>query len=118
MELIFRSAGTAQAQAVQLQDAFEVREEHLDLFPFPARYNIGVGGRDIAGDVARAQKLEPLVKEAGVASLTELGERFVISHPKVSTMLVGYSTIQHLEEAIAAVQKGSLPSSVVQRISG
>ena len=71
---------------------------------------------DFAGDVARAQKLEPLVKEAGAASLTELGERFVISHPNVSTMLVGYSTLQHLEEAIAAVNKGPLPASLLARI--
>lgn len=71
---------------------------------------------DFAGDVARAQKLEPLVKEAGAASLTELGERFVISHPNVSTMLVGYSTLAHLEEAIAAVNKGPLPTAVLGRM--
>src|SRR5690606_12525555 len=29
--LVFSSVGTAQAQAVRLQDAFEVSEEHLDL---------------------------------------------------------------------------------------
>ena len=49
-------------------------------------------------------------------SLTELGERFVISHPAVSTMLIGYSTLQHLEEAIAAVNKGPLPEAVLGRI--
>src|SRR5690606_36510166 len=31
VELVFSSVGTAQAQAVQPQDAFEVSEEHLDL---------------------------------------------------------------------------------------
>ena len=56
------------------------------------------------------------MKEAGAASLAELGERFVISHPAVSTMLVGYSTLQHLEEAIAAVNKGPLPETVLKRI--
>ena len=55
----------------------------------------------------------------GVAeTLTELAERFVISHPNVSTMLVGYSTLQHLEEAIAAVNKGPLPAAAIQRIGG
>ena len=73
---------------------------------------------DFAGDVARAQQLEPLVKEGAAGSLTELGERFVISHPNVSTMLVGYSTLQHLEEAITAVNKGPLPAAAVQRIAG
>jgi len=71
---------------------------------------------DFAGDVARARALEPLLKDGVAESLTELAERFVISHPAVSTMLVGYSTLQHLEEAIAAVNKGPLPESVLKRI--
>ena len=72
---------------------------------------------DFAGDVARAKELEPLVREGVATSLTELGERFVISHPAVSTMLVGYSTLQHLEEAIAAVNKGPLPEAVLKRVA-
>lgn len=71
---------------------------------------------DFATDVARAKLLEPLVREAGAVSLTELGERFVISHPAVSTMLIGYSTLQHLDEAITAVNKGPLPAAVLKRI--
>lgn len=71
---------------------------------------------DFAGDVTRAQALAPVAKEAGIATLTELAERFVISHPAVSTMLVGYSTLGHLEEAIAAVGKGPLPKAVLERI--
>ena len=72
---------------------------------------------DFATDVARAQALEPLVDEAGAESLTELAERFVISHPGVSTMLIGYSTLQHLDEAIAAVNKGPLPEKVLKKIA-
>ena len=71
-----------------------------------------------SGDVARARQLEPLVKESGSADLTEFAERFVISHPAVSTMLVGYSTLGHLEAAIAAVNKGPLPQAVVQKVAG
>lgn len=71
---------------------------------------------DFAGDVARAKALEPLVLESGSASLTELAERFVIAHPAVSTMLVGYSTLEHLEAAIAAVNKGPLPETVLKRV--
>ncbi len=73
---------------------------------------------DFAGDVARARQLEPLLREGVAASLTELAERFVISHPAVSTMLIGYSTLGHLKEAIAAVEKGPLPAAVLARISG
>lgn len=71
---------------------------------------------DFASDVARAKQLEPLVRDGVAGSLTELGERFVISHPAVSTMLVGYSTLDHLEAAIAAVEKGPLPEAALQRL--
>jgi len=71
---------------------------------------------DFATDVARAKQLEPLVRDGVAGSLTELGERFVISHPAVSTMLIGYSTLDHLEAAIAAVEKGPLPDAALQRL--
>jgi len=72
---------------------------------------------DFAADVARAKELQPLVREAGASSLAELAERFVISHPAVSTMLVGYSTLDQLEAAIAAVNKGPLPEAISKRIA-
>lgn len=72
---------------------------------------------NFSGDVARAKELEPLVRDSGSSSLTELAERFVIAHPAVSTMLVGYSTLDHLEAAIAAVNKGPLPEPVLRRIA-
>ena len=71
---------------------------------------------DFAADVARAKQLEPLVREGVAGSLTELAERFVIAHPDVSTMLVGYSTLDQLEQAIAAVEKGPLPQAALKRI--
>jgi aryl-alcohol dehydrogenase-like predicted oxidoreductase len=71
---------------------------------------------DFAGDVARARALEPMVREGVAGSLTELAQRFVIAHPNVSTMLVGYSTLDQLEQAAAAVEKGPLPAAAVDRI--
>jgi len=72
---------------------------------------------DFSGDVARAQALEPLVRESKSADLTELAERFVIAHPAVSTMLVGYSTLGQLEAAIAAVNKGPLPEAILRQVA-
>lgn len=72
---------------------------------------------NFAGDVARAKALEPLVGEGVAGSLTELAERFVIAHPAVSTMLIGYSTLEHLEAAITAVNKGPLPEAAAKRIA-
>jgi aryl-alcohol dehydrogenase-like predicted oxidoreductase len=71
---------------------------------------------DFAGDVARARTFEPLVGESGSASLAELAQRFVISHPAVTTMLVGYSTIGQLDEALAAVAKGPLPAGILAKL--
>ncbi|MCX7366695.1 MAG: aldo/keto reductase, partial [Alphaproteobacteria bacterium] len=71
---------------------------------------------DFKGDVARARELEPLVREDVAGSLPELAQRFVIAHPAVSTMLVGYSTLDQLEAAIAAVNKGPLPEAALTRM--
>lgn len=71
---------------------------------------------DFAGDVARARALEPLVRESGSSSLAEMAQRFVISNPNVTTMLVGYSTLDQLDQAIAAVAKGPLPAEILKKI--
>ena len=72
---------------------------------------------NFAGDVARARQLEPLVKDGMAGSLVELAQRFVIAHPAVSTMLVGYSTLDQLEQAAAAVAKGPLPPAALAKIA-
>lgn len=61
-------------------------------------------------DVVRAQALLPAARAAGCDSLAEYAQRFVIGHPAVSTMLIGTATLEQLEVAIAAVEKGPLPS--------
>jgi aryl-alcohol dehydrogenase-like predicted oxidoreductase len=73
-------------------------------------------GSDYAEDVERALKLQPLVAEAGAASLIELGIRYVMAHPSVSTLQVGMATVAEFEGALAAVEKGPLPADVVRRI--
>jgi aryl-alcohol dehydrogenase-like predicted oxidoreductase len=72
---------------------------------------------DFAADVARARQLEPLLKDGTASSLVELAQRFVIAHPAVTTMLVGYSTLDQLEEAAKAVAKGPLPAAAVAKIA-
>jgi aryl-alcohol dehydrogenase-like predicted oxidoreductase len=68
-------------------------------------------------DVERARRLEPLVREGHTDSLIELAVRFVISHDAVSTALVGYSTLDHLEYAAAAANKGPLSREALDRIA-
>jgi len=53
-ELVFCAFGTSQAQSIQLQDAFEVRKQHLDLLPLSTGRHIRVRGGNIAGQVTSA----------------------------------------------------------------
>jgi aryl-alcohol dehydrogenase-like predicted oxidoreductase len=68
-------------------------------------------------DVVRARRLLPLVKEGFAASLSEAATRFAISHSAIGTILVGVATPQQFEDALAAVQKGRLPSAALDRLS-
>jgi aryl-alcohol dehydrogenase-like predicted oxidoreductase len=72
---------------------------------------------DFASDVVRAKALQPLVKQGVAGSLTELAQRFVIAHPAVTTMLIGYSTLDQLEQAAAAVNMGPLPEETLKRLA-
>jgi aryl-alcohol dehydrogenase-like predicted oxidoreductase len=68
-------------------------------------------------DVRAADILEKLVKDGFVRSLPEAAYRFIIGHDAISTVLVGASTIEHLEEAAAAVLKGPLPPAALTRLN-
>ncbi len=70
------------------------------------------------GDIARAQRLMPLVREGFAASLTEAATRFAISQPAVGTILVGMATPQQFEDSLAAVGKGPLPPAALERLEG
>lgn len=72
-------------------------------------------GRDFRADVERAKRFEALVREGVAASLTEAAMRFTIAHEGMTTMIIGYSTMDHLEQAIAAVEKGPMPRAALDR---
>jgi aryl-alcohol dehydrogenase-like predicted oxidoreductase len=74
-------------------------------------------GADYASDVARARRLLPLVREGFAGSLVEAAIRFAIAHEGVTTALVGISTLDQLEEAVAAVEKGPLPPAARDRLA-
>ncbi|HYM71862.1 MAG TPA: aldo/keto reductase [Stellaceae bacterium] len=75
---------------------------------------IGSGG-SYSTDVERARRLEPLVREGHADSLVEASLRYVIANDAVSTVLVGYSTMEHLEYAAAAINKGPLSPAALAR---
>lgn len=73
-------------------------------------------GASYASDVARAKRLEPMLREGHAGSLTELAMRFVISNPGLSTSEIGLANIDELEAALAAVEKGALSAVALARL--
>jgi aryl-alcohol dehydrogenase-like predicted oxidoreductase len=80
----------------------------------PAPDPIG-SGASYRTDVERAKRLAPLVREGHAASLVEAALRFVIAHPALTTVLIGTSTLDQLETAAAAVERGPLPPAALAR---
>jgi L-galactose dehydrogenase/L-glyceraldehyde 3-phosphate reductase len=73
-------------------------------------------GASYATDVARARRLEPMVREGHAGSLTELAMRFAIACAKLSTTEIGLANIEELDAALAAVGKGSLSDAALARL--
>jgi aryl-alcohol dehydrogenase-like predicted oxidoreductase len=69
------------------------------------------------GDLDRARRLMPLVKEGFAAGLTDAATRFAIAHPAMGTILVGMATPQQFDGALAAVLKGPLPKAALDRLA-
>jgi aryl-alcohol dehydrogenase-like predicted oxidoreductase len=73
-------------------------------------------GNDYATDVRRAQALRALVNEGHADTLVEASLRFALTDPAVSTVLLGYSSLDHLEYAAAAIAKGPLSGPALTRL--
>jgi L-galactose dehydrogenase/L-glyceraldehyde 3-phosphate reductase len=74
-------------------------------------------GPDYGADVERAQHFTSLVQMGHAASLVEASLRFALGHPAVSTVLLGYSSLEHLELAAQAVAKGPLPPAAREQLT-
>src|SRR5262249_17056961 len=73
-------------------------------------------GPDYATDVGRARALRVLVDEGHAGNLVEAALRFPLGSDAVSTVLLGYSSEEHLETAAAAMEKGPLPPAALARL--
>jgi aryl-alcohol dehydrogenase-like predicted oxidoreductase len=74
-------------------------------------------GPDYQSDVRLAQTLRFLTQEGHAANLIEAAIRFAWSQGGISTVLVGYSSLDHLEQALAAVERGALPPAAMERLA-
>jgi L-galactose dehydrogenase/L-glyceraldehyde 3-phosphate reductase len=89
----------------------------------PARHPIaGVpdapldAGPTYEANTERARGLLPIVADLGLESPLELGLRFAQSKAGVSSVLVGFSDVDQLEDAVRWAGRGVLPASAVERI--
>ena len=73
-------------------------------------------GRDYQQDQARAEGFRFLLEEGCAGSMVEASLRFALSNPGVSSVLVGYSSLEHLEQAVEFAGKGPLPPEALARL--
>jgi aryl-alcohol dehydrogenase-like predicted oxidoreductase len=73
-------------------------------------------GQSYAEDVRLARRFSFLVEEGCVESLVEAAIRFVIGKKEVSTMLVGISNLEQLEQAVTYANRGPLPAEALGRL--
>ena len=67
--------------------------------------------KPVSGDrTAEARMTEAFLREAKLL--------FALTHPGMSTVLVGTSELAHLEAAIAAVERGPLPPAALELLNG
>ncbi|OED40083.1 hypothetical protein AB833_12955 [Chromatiales bacterium (ex Bugula neritina AB1)] len=71
---------------------------------------------DYATDVQRALRFSSLITEGFAESLPELSVRYAISNPVLPTTEIGIATLEQLQLATAAVNRGPLPAQALTRI--
>lgn len=81
----------------------------------------GTVGNPLAGtpypeDVEHAVRLSTLADEAGAESALELGLRCALGVPGISVVLVGLSSLEHLEAALRWEARGPLPADTIERV--
>lgn len=75
-----------------------------------------IGGANYEHDLNRARDLAWSATEAGLENTLEMAVRFALSKLGISTVLVGYSDLAQLEDALRWAARGPLPADVVAQI--
>ena len=73
-------------------------------------------GATYEDDVAAADRLQGIVGAGWAETLAEAALRFAAFAPGASTALIGVSTLEQLEAAIAAVERGPLPDAAIEAV--
>ena len=73
-------------------------------------------GRDFQQDESRARQFAFIVNDGFASDMPEASIRFALSNPGVSTVLVGYSDLEHLEKSVQYAAKGPLLAEALARL--
>ena len=73
-------------------------------------------GQDYGHDLARSGDFRFLRREGYVDNLVEASLRFALGNAGVSSVLVGYSSLEHLEQAVEFAARGPLPPEAMGRL--
>ena len=76
----------------------------------------GIVGERYGDDVRKAQELSALAADLGLDGPVELAFRFALSKAGVSTVIVGFSSDEQVEDAILWAERGALPDDGVRRV--
>lgn len=88
---------------------------HRHPVAMPAVAPIG-SGRNYREDVDRAGRFQFLVQEGFADSLVEAALRFPLANELVSTVLVGFSSLEQLELSVEWARRGPLPADALARL--
>ena len=72
-------------------------------------------GSDGVADMERGAKLREALGDAA-GNMAQTSIRHSLMNPKVSGVLVGFSQIDHVEQAVAAVDMGPLDNEILQKL--
>ena len=73
-------------------------------------------GQDYGHDLARSGDFRFLRREGYVDNLVEASLRFALGNDGMSSVLVGYSSLEHLEQAVEFAARGPLPPEAIGRL--
>ena len=88
----------------------------VDPHPNARRVGDAIAGTQFDQDAARAGALRDLAGTLGLEGPVELALRFAMGKRGVSTVIVGFSDVAQLEEAIRYAERGPLGEDAVERI--
>lgn len=74
------------------------------------------GGAGYRHDLERAAAIRTLAGDLGYDGPMELALRFALATPGISTVLVGYSDLTQLEDALRWTERGPVPAGVAARV--